>query len=383
MPEAAKGWAERFAPFDGVAYLDAANNGPLPVAASRAGREALALKERPWRITPASYVSAVTEARAVAARLLGAREESVSLGTGAGQFVNVVARGLELGEGDEVVLPRHEFPSNDLPWRWLTRRGVTLRIVEPDHPSGAVSAARLAEEISARTRVVAFAHVSYLHGGRIDPGPVVDAARRFGAVTVVDGSQAAGAVPFDFGASGIDVYAVAAYKFLLGPYGTALGLFSPEVLSRLAVGDLNWWAVKGSEDHSRLPTALDLREGAVRYDAHETASFNNLLPLGEALRLLLEATPGAVQAHARRLGDRLLAGLPSGFEPASPLEAASRSHIVSFRARTQAETQAASERLKAAKVVVSLRGDRIRVAPHLYNTPDDVDRLLAALAPGG
>ena len=70
---------------------------------------------------------------------------------------------------------------------------------------------------------------------------MVDAARRFGAITVLDGSQAAGALPFDFGASGVDVYAASAYKFLLGPYGCGLGLFSPQVLDRLAVGDLNWW----------------------------------------------------------------------------------------------------------------------------------------------
>ncbi|HVI96688.1 MAG TPA: aminotransferase class V-fold PLP-dependent enzyme, partial [Anaeromyxobacter sp.] len=239
------GWAERFAPFEGITYLDAASQGPLPLAASRAGREALALKERPWRITNATYLSAVAEARAVAARLLGAREESVALLTGAGHAVNVVARGLDLGEGDEVLLPRHEFPSNDLPWRWLARRGVSVRVVEPDHPSGAISAARLAEAVGPRTRVVAFAHVSYLHGGRIDAGPVVEAARRVGALTVVDGSQAAGALPVDFGASGVDVYAVSAYKFLLGPYGCGIGLFSGPALERLGVGDVNWWSVKG------------------------------------------------------------------------------------------------------------------------------------------
>ena len=141
---AAGGYADRFAPFEGVAYLAAASQGPIPLAASRAGREALQLKERPWRITTPTYLSAVSEARAVAARLLGAREDSVALVTGAGQIVNTVARGLDLGEGDEIVLPRHEFPSNDLPWRWLARRGVRIRLVEPDHASGAVSAGRLA-----------------------------------------------------------------------------------------------------------------------------------------------------------------------------------------------------------------------------------------------
>jgi selenocysteine lyase/cysteine desulfurase len=379
VADGATAFADRFAAFEGVAYLDAASQGPLPLAAVRAGREALLLKERPYRLTSATHVSAVAEVRALAARLLGAREESVALVTGAGQVVNAVARGLDLGEGDEVLLARHEFPANDLPWRWLARRGVRVRVADADRSAGAVSPAWLAREIGPRTRVVAFSHVSYLHGGRIDPGPVVEAARRAGAVTVVDGSQAAGALPFDFGASGIDVYAASGYKFLLGPYGTALGLFSPSVLDRLAVTDVNWCSVVGADDHSHLPTDVVLKPGAQRYDAHEPASFNNLLPFAESLRLLLEATPALVQSHARALGDRLLASLPRGFEPASPLDADARSHIVCLRARTPQETEAAFERLRAAKVWTSLRGERIRVAPHLYSAPDDVARLVAEL----
>jgi selenocysteine lyase/cysteine desulfurase len=371
-------FADRFGPFEGVAYLDAAGQGPLPLASSRAGREALRLKEQPWRITRETYVSAVAEARALAARLLGAREESVALVTGAGQVVNAVARGLELTEGSEVLLARHEFPSNDLPWRWLARRGIRVRVAEPDHPTGAVSPARLAAEISPRTRVVAFAHVSYLHGGRIDPGPVVEAARQVGAVTVVDGSQAAGALPFDFGASGVDVYAAAGYKFLLGPYGTGVGLFSPAVLDRLGVGDVNWWSVKGAEDHD-LPAAVELKPGAQRYDAHEVASFNNLLPLAESLRLLLEVTPAAIQAHARALAERILARLPDGWEPASPLEPAARTHLLCLRGPSRSRTEAAHDALAAARVITGFCDGRIRVSPHLYTGAGEIDRLLEAL----
>jgi selenocysteine lyase/cysteine desulfurase len=282
-----------------------------------------------------------------------------------------------------VLLARHEFPSNDLPWRWLARRGVRLRFAEPDHPSGAVSAAKLAAEIGPATRVVAFAHVSYLHGGRIDPGPVVEAARRAGALTVVDGSQAAGALPFDFGASGVDVYTASGYKFLLGPYGCALGLFSPQALDRLGVADVNWWSVKGSDDFNHLPAAVELKAGAQRYDAHETAAFFNLMPFAESLRLLHEVTPAAVQSHARALMDELLARLPEGFEPASPLAPEQRSHLLCLRALAPDGTLRAHRRLAAAQVVTALRGDRIRVSPHLYSARGDLDRLVGALREEG
>ncbi len=373
-------FAERFAPVDGHAYLNAASQGPLPLAAVRAGKEALSLKEQPWRLSTGARLAAIRDVRALAGRLLGARDEAVALVTGAGAAVNAAARGLGLAEGDEVLLAANEFPANDFPWRWLSRRGVRVRVVEPDRPAGAVSPERLAAEVGPDTRVVAFSHVSYLHGGRIDPGPVVEAARRAGALTVVDGSQAAGALPFDFGASGIDVYAVAGYKYLLGPVGTGVGLFSPSALNRLAVGDINWQSVAGSENVTELPTAIELRPGALRYDAHETSSLNNLLPLAESLRLVIEATPARVQAHARALCDRILAGLPAGWEPASPLEPEARSHILCLRGPSAARTEAAFEALRAAKVVTSLRSGRIRVAPHLYNDAEDVDRLLAVLA---
>jgi len=373
-------FAQRFASFEGYAYLAAASQGPLPLVAVRAGKDALRLKEQPWRLHTSAHHAVIREARGLAARLLGARDESVALTTGAGAALNAAARGMELAEGDEVLLPAHEFPSNDFPWRWLARRGVRVRVVEPDLPAGAVSAGKLAAEIGPRTRVVAFSHVSYLHGGHIDPGPVVEAARRVSALTVVDGSQAAGALPFDFGGSGVDVYAVSGYKYLLGPVGTGLGLFSPAALDRLAVGDINWLSVLGSENVSDLPTAVELRPGALRYDAHETSSLNNLMPFAESLRLVIEATPARVQAHARVLCDRMLQGLPAGWEAASPLDAEARSHLLCLRGPSAARTEAAFEALRAAKVVASLRGGRIRVAPHLYNEADDIDRLLSVLA---
>jgi selenocysteine lyase/cysteine desulfurase len=142
---------------------------------------------------------------------------------------------------------------------------------------------------------------------------------------------------------------------------------------------VSWQAVVGAHDYERPPSEVVLLPGAQRWDAHEPASPNNLMPLAESLRLLLEVTPALVLSHARALCDRLLAALPPGFAPASPLDPGARSHLVCLRASTPQETAAAYERLRAAKVETSLRGGRIRVAPHLYNVAADVDRLVDAL----
>jgi selenocysteine lyase/cysteine desulfurase len=378
-----KGWSERFASFEGVTYLDAAGQGPLPLSAVRAGREALGLEERPDRL-PGSLCFAITgEVRALFARLFSCREESVALAS-AGAAVGTVTRSLALAEGDEVVLPRGELPANSHPWLRLQERGVRVMEVEPDDPSGAVSAAHLASRIGPRTRVVAFAHVSHLHGGRIDPAPVVEAARRVGAVTVVDGSQAAGALPFDFGASGIDLYAASAHQFLLGPCGAGVGLFSPALLERLPADDVNWWSSKGSENFEQLPRgSFELKPGALRYDAEGPASFNNLMPLAESLRLILEATPSVVQAHCRALGDAILERLPAGFAAASPLAPEQKSHVLCIAAQSPQATADAHARLLAHRVVVSRRGDRLRISPHLHATIRDAERFLSALSADG
>lgn len=377
----AGGWKSRFNDFGGFAYFDTANSGALPIAAAEAAREAIALKARPDRLTNELYFSLPAGVRARIARLFDCAERHVAVTTGAGAGINAVARGLDWRKGDRIVLPALEFPANLYPWLWLERRGVEIVEVAADDPStGSVSPERLAEHVLPGTRVVAFSHVNYTHGGRLDPAPIVDAARRVGAVTVLDASQAAGMEPFALGASGVDVYVASGYKFLLGPYGTGLALFSERMLERLEVNEIVWWAVEGTEDFNNLPRGdIRLRDGARRFDAHETASFLNLAAWTAALDLVLEVGPERARAHAHALGDRVLAGLPTGFEPAGPLADGRRSHILTVRAASPEATAAAHRRLAETSVRVSLRGNRLRIAPHLFNDEDDVDRLLSAL----
>src|SRR5207244_8092985 len=122
-------------------------------SAVRAGPEALAMNERPYKNANPLYSTLTSEVRALYARLFACREESVALMTGAGEALNAAARGLALAEGDEVVIPKNEFPSNYYPWLWLARRGVRVAEVDPDLEGGAVSAEKLAAAVSPRTKV--------------------------------------------------------------------------------------------------------------------------------------------------------------------------------------------------------------------------------------
>jgi len=361
-------WTDRFAPFEGVAWLDAAGRGPLPLSAGRALRDALAFGERPQRLAVGYEAAHAAEARAFAARLFSCRDESVSVLRGAGPAVALFAEALDLAPGDEVLIPHADPAARAHLWRTVARRGAKLVEVAADDRSGAVSASRLAAAIGERTRLVAFSHVNPLHGGRIDPVPVASAARQVGARVVVEATLAAGALPFDLGACSVDLYAMSGEKTLLAPFGSALGIWSSAALATLGAG--------AAPD----PAADALRGAAGALPGLEAPGLATLLALIESLRLASEVTLARVQAHARSLCDRVLAGLPAGFTAASPTAPAQRSHVVAFAAWDPRATAAAHARLGAARVHTALLGDRIRVSPHLYNTPADADRLLAALA---
>jgi selenocysteine lyase/cysteine desulfurase len=360
-------WADRFASFDGVAWLDAAGRGPLPLSSSRALRDGLAFGERPQRLAAGYEAAHAAEARAFAARLFSCREESVSVLRGVGPAIALFVEALDLLDGDEVLVPHGDAPARADLWRAVERRGARLVEVPPDDPSGAASTERLVEAIGARTRLVAFSHVNPLHGARLDPVQVTASARRVGARVVVEATHAAGALPFELGACGVDLYAVRGEKTLLAPAGACLGIWSSGALALL--GGAAPFA--GSDA---------LRGAAGALPGLEVPGLATLLALIESLRLLAEVTPARVQAHARALCDRVLAGLPPGFVPACPTAPARRSHIISFSAWDPRATAAAHARLAAARVHAGLVGNRIRVSPHLYNTEVDADRLLAALA---
>jgi selenocysteine lyase/cysteine desulfurase len=334
--------------------------------ASEAIREAIQLKEQPYRIAESLLFSAPEDVRAELAGLLGAPAACFALTNGASDGIFAVVRGLEWHAGDQVLLAHQDFPSNFYSWSHLEAQGVQTVIVPPQD---------LLSRLGPLTRVLCVSWVSYNDGQILDLRPLGEACRANDTLFVVDISQGAGALEIRLEDLPIDVAVGCGYKWLLSPYGTGYACFTPAVLERLRVVDVYWEAIVGAENFNRLPREnWRLVDDARRFDSVETANFLNLYGMRASLRFLRQASPAAITRHVHGLFERLIPQLPAGFRASG-----GESTILCLEGRDPEATAQAFARAQAAGVVVSLRQDRIRVSPHLYNTVEDMDRLVRAL----
>jgi len=367
-----------FDDFDGLTYLNCANQGAIPRVTAQAIREALELKTHPNRIRDDIYFRLPDRARAAIAPLIGADPETITLGTGESHGAAVAALGLPWKSGDRVVLATSDFPSNFYIWSQAARlAGAVVDVVRPERR--AVTTEEILEAIGPETRVVTCSLVDFGSGEVIDVERVAEVCTRAGIFLAVDATQAAGAMPLDTRGLGVGLLTVAGYKWMLAPYGTGYASIHPDWMDRLEPRYVTWTAAAGAEKFNTMPReGWQWAEGARRFDAPETASFLNLTGLARSAEFLGELGVETVHSHITGLLAYLERNLPSLFRRrATPSRVAGP--ILSLESDVVSAVHAAYDRLIGAGIVVSLREDAIRVSPHIYNTREDMDRVLEIL----
>jgi selenocysteine lyase/cysteine desulfurase len=371
-----RNYREEFSDFSPITFLDCAYQGPFPKATVERIHQAIELKSHPDRLKAAEYFRLPERVRGQIARLAGTDADEITLTNSATQGVGIVAMGLALGAGDEVVVASSNFPSNLFTWLHLRRKGVTVKVIQRSDRE--VSPDQVAAELTPRTRVLALDWVNYSTGARLDLAAFGSLIHARGGIFVVDGSQGVGANDLNLHALPVDVMACAAYKWLLGPYGTGFAYVARELLNRLDLPVINWYSVEGAEDFDSLPKAeFTLIHDARVFDSGETGNFINLHGLEASLEFVEGATIGAVNEHCRRLLHRLEEGLRArGYTLSAAALPGQESTILSFHASTQVATAELYQKLSANHIAVSLRHGMIRVSPYLYNDDADIDRLL-------
>ena len=374
-------WRKEFAEFDDVTYLDAATQGPLPLASAQAAKEALEWKKLPFLIPNGTYFDLPDRIRASIAKIIHAEPDDIALTAGASAGFAAVAAGIDWKKGDEVIVARGEFPAHFATWLPYEKAG-KLRVKVIASAERFISADDYLSAISARTRIISASLVRFDNGARLDAKRVADACHAAGALFLLDASQCAGALPIDVGATGADFLVSSGYKWLLGPYGTGFFWARREWSDRLPDGPVYWQSLEGANNFHGLPLdGLRVRAGARRWDSPETASFTNLAAFDAALSLVNSIGTDKIYEHAASLSRLVAERLPMDrCVLASPSDAERRGQFVCVAARSPEKTADLFKKLRGEKVIVCLREGVLRISPHIYNTEHDVLRLIAAMS---
>ena len=330
-------------------YLNTASSGLPP----RRSQEALQKVITQWRVGRAKAPEldmALNAARSSYAGLVGMEPSAVAVGGQVSVFAGLVAASLP--DGSEVLTVAGEFTSVVFPFLAQAGRGVKVREVPLE---------RLAESVSADTRLVAVSAVQSADGRLADLDALARAADASGARVLLDTTQAVGWLPVD--ASRFAYTVCAGYKWLLAPRGTCFFTVQPELTGDLIPHNAGWYAGAQRWD-SLYGSPLRLASGAWRFDV--SPAWHSWVAQAPALDLLNEIGPTALHTHALGLANRFRAGVDL-----SPGDSA----IVSLP--TGPDVGAILER---AGIVASIRSGRLRLAFHINNTTDDADRAAEALS---
>ena len=321
-------------------------------------------------------------ARATLARFLGADPAELSFVRNATEGNSIVATGLKLGAGDEVIFESHAHPGGWYPWAQQQRlRGVVVKTFEPDPKDPAGNVARIRALCTARTRVVQVSHVTAPTGIVMPVDEIVRLCRERGIWCHLDGAQSAGMLPFSLHAIGCDSFATSGHKWMGGPLETGVLYVRRERQDDVAPVHVGSYSGELDEATGELGISKD----AMRY---EYGTRTPAAPLGLAAAAELQERIGRdrVFAHGRALVKHFVARLAPipGVEILSPVDGPLAGSMVTFRTSIM-PYDVLFKRLFYShgfrcRPVSEQKLNAVRVSMHVFNTPAECDALAETAA---
>lgn len=366
---------------DDLIYLNHASIGTVPEAVHRAHVGYLELCER----HPSLYVwgsvwrEVTEETRAAAAALLSCRPDDLAITHNTTEGINILAHGLPIGAGDEVLFSSLNHPGASVAWQQLAeRRGFTVRSF--DFPVERVPELTVDEVVGIHvdaltpaTRVLVIPHVDNMVGMTHPLAEISSAVRNRGVeFVVVDGAQSVGMIPVDLSSAGVDAYAVSPHKWIQAPKGLGMFWVSPEVREVLP---RMWFRTPGDR----------INESARKYEDYSTRAWPAVVALGDALTFQAAIGKDEKARRYAALWDRVHERTVDqrGLAWRSPVAPELRSVIMAVEAEGLRAAATAPELLANAGAVVRAFApplNTFRVSPNVMTTDDEVDRFLDALS---
>ncbi|MCF3650259.1 aminotransferase class V-fold PLP-dependent enzyme [Synoicihabitans lomoniglobus] len=373
-------WSAMRAAYDfdpGLHYFNTGGLGPSPAAIK--SFTAQVAEELQWHVETGH--GRIHDVRGDAARFLGAAEDEVSFVRNATEGNGIVAGGLDLQRGDEVIFESHAHPGGSFPWLLQAQqKGVAVRLFEPDPTSPEGNLQRIEALMTRRTRVVQVSHITAPTGIVMPVASIAKLCEAHGVWFHIDGAQSAGMIPVDFAAMGCDSYATSGHKWLGGPRESGM-----LVVRRARQDELVPPLVGAySGEVENLPGSIEFTPNAGRYE-YGTRDVARELGLVEAMRWQTHIGRDAIARHGRELAERLRAGLTPipDLEILTPTHADLRASMLTIRSERLGYRElfgALWSRHRMRCRPVSEQGlDAVRVSCHAFNTIEEIDALIAAV----
>ena len=365
-----------FPAVENYTYLNSAAVSPMPTTAINAINVQLRDVASHGALHYQEWVNTKERSRALVAEMLHVQAPQVAFVRNTSDGVASIANGLKWQAGDNIVSFVGEFPANFYPWRRIRDTlGVELRLCR--ETNGRVDIGELLSMIDANTKVVALSAVQYASGFRADLERIGRAARFVDALFIVDIIQGFGAMPFDLPAQYVDAACGASHKWLCAPEGCGIIYLSDRARERVEPTLVGWISVETPWDFADREQPF--KHTALAWESG-TGCSSLFYGLEQSLKLLHETGAERIEGHLAELTDRLCEGIAgSEIELVSSRVSGDRSQIVCVKHKGGIHPNQIAADLEARKIIVSPRGDRLRIAPHFYNNEEDIDRLIESL----
>ena len=357
-------------------YLNSAAVSPMPRTALDAVRSQLEDVSENGSANYLDWVATKNRARALIGGMLNVEPETIAFMRNTSDGFAAVASGMSWKAGDNIVSFANEFPANYYAWRHVRDKfGVELRMA-PEH-DGRIDLDELISLIDSNTKLVAISAVQFASGFTVDLERIAKAAHAVDALLAVDIIQGLGARGFDLPALGVDMASGASHKWMCAPEGCGLFYVSEEARNRVDPTFVGWISVETPWDFEDREQPF--RPNALAWESG-TGCSSLFYGLEQSAKLLSETGLDRIEKYLEELTD-FLCELIDGknYEIVSSRTPGEKSSIVCIRHLDGLSSDDIFSQLERENIIVSSRGDRVRISPHFYNNREDIERFAAAL----
>lgn len=365
-----KQYRDEFPVTQQLIYLNHAAVAPLPKRTAQAIQLWAQEASQSGALHYGKWLDTYEGLRVAAARLIGANRNEIALVKNTSEGISTVATGLEWRPGDRIVAFKEEFPANFYPWKRLEANRCFVEWLSVHDPLEKIDAA------CTGARLLAISYVQYLSGFRANLNAIGEICRRRHCFFFVDAIQGLGAFPLDVEAAHIDALAADGHKWLLGPEGCGILYVRKERQDSIFPLEFGWTNVAGYNDYSSRDMAL--RADAGRY---ECGTLNTIGCYGllASMELLLEIGVGPIGASVQALADQLADGARrKGYELLGDRSPETGAGIIALQ-KPGLESRKVVSDLKQQGILATPRQGWIRMSPHFYISPEEIDRVVSAL----